>query len=74
MAKKKEIERVEVMIPRTSGNNDPNLFVGVNGVSYILPRGKKSLVPPAVAAEVERAMAAQEKMYEEQEALLQKAK
>lgn len=74
MAKQTVSNRVEVFIPRVSGNNDPNLFVGVNGVSYILPRGKKSLVPPAVAAEIDRAVAAQEKMYEEQEALLQQAK
>lgn len=61
-------DRVEIFIPRTSGN-EADLFVGVNGVSYLLPRGKKSLVPPAVAAEVQRAMAAEEKMYETQEAL-----
>ena len=71
----KENEKlVEVFIPRNNANQDPNFFVGVNGVSYILPRGKKSLVPPAVAAEIDRAVAAQEKMYEEQEALLQQAK
>lgn len=74
MAKKTDSNRVEIMVPRESGNNEPNLFVGVNGVNYILPRGKKSLVPPAVAAEFERSKAAQDRMYEEQDALLQQAK
>lgn len=68
MAKAKA-SRVEVFIPRTSGNNEANYFVAVNGVSYLLPRGKKSLVPEEVAEEIARAQAAEEKMFEEQEAL-----
>ena len=55
-------ERVSVEIPRASGKDDPNFFVGVNGVSYLLPRGKKSLVPKPVAEEVERAFRAQENL------------
>ena len=46
--------RVEVTIPRGSEREDPNLFVGINGVSYLLPRGRCSSVPPAVAAEIAR--------------------
>lgn len=72
MTKEKEIktdERVEVMIPRTHGSNEANYFVGVNGVSYILPRGKKSLVPAHVAEEIERSRAAEEALYEAQDAL-----
>ena len=57
------------MIPRTSGNKEANFFVAVNGVSYLLPRGKKSLVPPEVAAEIERSIKAQDEMYEAQDAL-----
>ena len=61
----KEIEKlVEVFIPRNGANQDPNYFVGVNGVSYILPRGKKSRVPAAAAAEIARAQAAEDAMYE----------
>ena len=48
-------ERVEVLIPRGGEREDPNLFVGINGLNYLLPRGKSSLVPPAVAAEIRRA-------------------
>ena len=47
-------KRVEIFIPRQSDREDPNLFVGINGVNYLLPRGKKSMVPIAVSAEIER--------------------
>ena len=60
MEKETNQERVEVFIPRGYANEEPNLFVGVNGVNYLLPRGKKSLVPQAVARELERARKAQE--------------
>lgn len=68
MAKAKN-KRVEVFAPRNSANQDPNCFVGVNGVNYILPRGKRSQVPDFVAEEFERSQAAEEKMYEEQDKL-----
>ena len=56
-------KRVEVFIPRGSDKGDPNLFVSVNGVNYLLPRGKKSEVPKAVAAEIARSEKAVEKFY-----------
>lgn len=52
-------ERVEIFIPKGYANEDPNYLVGVNGVNYLLPRGKKSMVPVCVAQEVERARKAQ---------------
>lgn len=52
--------RVSVFIPRGASNEDPNLFVSVNGMNYLLPRGQESLVPKAVAAELNRAARAQE--------------
>ncbi len=69
----KKDKRVEVYIPRGAANDEPNLFVGVNGVNYILPRGKKSMVPPHVKAEIERSFAAQNTMDERVDELLQKA-
>lgn len=72
MAEKKN-ELVEVFIPRNSANKDPNYFVAVNGKSYLLPRGKKSKVPPEIAAEINRAMAAEDAMYAAQEKLQQAA-
>lgn len=56
--------RVEVFIPRGQANEEPNYFVAVNGVSYLLPRGKKSLVPAEIAEEINRSLAAQTKMDE----------
>lgn len=66
-------DRVEVFIPRDPANDEPNLFVSVNGVGYLLPKGKKSMVPPHIKAEIERSLAAQEKMDEHVDALLKEA-
>ena len=75
MAKAKEAAaKVEVFIPRDGTTDDTTFFVGVNGINYILPRGKKSLVPDYVAEEINRAFAAEEKKYEEQAALLELTK
>ena len=52
--------RVEVYIPKGYANEEPNFFVSVGGVNYLLPRGCTSMVPPAVAAEIRRAQKAQE--------------
>ena len=70
----KNEDRVEVFIPKGAANDDPNFFVGVNGVSYLLPRGKKSLVPPCVAAEIERSFKAQETMDETIDRMLEASK
>ena len=57
-------KRVEIFIPRGADREDPNLFVGINGVNYLLPRGKKSMVPQSVAAEIERSGRAADVFYE----------
>ena len=57
-------KRIEVFIPRGGDRADPNLFVGINGVNYLLPRGKKSMVPQAVAEEITRGDKAAERLYE----------
>lgn len=62
MTKKIENKRVTVAVPRGGEREDPNLFVGINGVNYLLPRGKRSEVPSAVAAEIERAETARDAM------------
>jgi len=46
----------------------------VNGVNYLLPRGKKSLVPACVAAEIERSQRAQAKLDEKMEQMLEASK
>ena len=55
-------DRVEVFIPKGQANEDPNLFVSVNGKNYLLPRGKKSKVQPEIAEEIRRANEAEEMM------------
>ena len=59
-----EDNRVEITIPRGEKRDDPNLFVSINGVNYLLPRGKTSLVPPEVAQEVRRSWEAEQLMDE----------
>ena len=58
--KKTETEkRVKLYIPRGASNEDPNFFISVNGVNYLLPKGEESLVPQAVANEYARSVEAQ---------------
>lgn len=71
-AEKKD-ERVALHIPRGAANEEPNVLIGVNGVNYVLPRGKTSMVPPHIKAEYDRSVAAQNKMDERVDELLQKA-
>ena len=61
--------RVELSVPRGAEREDPNLFVGINGEGYLLPRGKTSLVPPAVAAEIRRSWRAREALDETRDSL-----
>ena len=73
MANKKE-DLVEVTIPRAYVNEDPNFFVGVNGVNYLLPKGKSSKVPKAVAEEFYRSQKAQETRDSNSDKLLEASK
>lgn len=67
-------DRVEVFIPKGSANEEPNLFVGINGVNYLLPKGRTSQVPRRVAAEVELSLKAQSRQDENMDKLLEAAK
>lgn len=64
------MEKVEVFIPKDTGGDEHNLFVSIGGINYLLPRGKTSLVPEAVAWEIHRAQKAQEQLDSHVEALL----
>ena len=66
--------RVELFVPKGYANDDPNLFISVNGVNYLLPRGKKSVVPDFVAAEFYRSQSAAEKRDEKIEQMLEASK
>ena len=61
--------RVALHIPKGAANDEPNLFISVNGVGYLLPKGKTSMVPPHVKAEYDRSVAAQNKWDEHRDEL-----
>ena len=65
---------VDLFIPKGYANDEPNLFISVNGKNFLLPKGKTSKVPPYVKEEYDRAMRAQEALDAKSEALLEKAK
>ena len=73
-ASKPADDRVEVFIPKGYAGDDPNFFVSVNGVNYLLPRGKKSMVPAHVAFEIELSKKAQERVDENIEQMLEASK
>ena len=66
-ATKAKDNRVEILVPKGYANDDPNLMIGINGVNYVLPRGKKSMVPDFVAEEFYRSQRAAEKRDENSE-------
>lgn len=53
-------EKMDIYIERGSSTEDPNLQVCVNGVMYLLPKGKTSTVPVAVYNEIMRSRRARE--------------
>ena len=61
--------REEILIGRGGEREDPVLFVGINGVNYLLPKGRSSAVPPAVAAEVRRSLRAREALEDTMDSL-----
>lgn len=58
--------RVKIKIPRGNAKDEQDVFVGINGVNYIVPKGKEVSVPDFVAQEIERSQAAQERFFETQ--------
>ena len=65
-----EEDKVEIFVPKGYANDEPNLFIGLNGVNYLLPKGKSSKVPKAVAEEFYRSQKAQETRVSNSEQLL----
>ena len=53
-------ERVDIFVPKGYANDEPNLMISVNGVNYLLPKGKTSKVPKHIAEEFYRSQKAQE--------------
>ena len=63
-------ERVEIFVPKGYANDEPNLMIAVNGVNYLLPKGKTSNVPKHIAEEFYRAQKAQEALDNRVDAML----
>lgn len=61
--------REEIFIPRALDGEERSLFVSVNGINYLLPKGKTSKVPPCVAEEIRRSWKAQNAWDDRAEAL-----
>jgi len=65
MAEKKE----KITLPRARKGEADTLFVSINGVNYLVPKGKTVDVPAAVAAEIRRSQAAEDRGFAAAEAL-----
>lgn len=66
-----KIKKVKITLPRASGSAPRDVFVSVNGVNYIVPRGQEVEVPDYVAAEIERASRAEAYMQDEKDRMKQ---
>lgn len=67
-------ERVEIFVPKGYANDEPNLLIAVNGVSYLLPKGKISKVPKHIAEEFYRSQKAQEALDKHVDEMLEASK
>ena len=70
----KKDERVDVFVPKGLANDDPNLYVSINDMEFLLPRGQVLRVPAYVKAAVERSYGAQAIQESRSNALIEKAK
>lgn len=55
--------KVKIRIPKHAANDDPNFYIAINGVNYLIPKGKEVEVPDFVRDEYERSEAAREAFY-----------
>ena len=67
-------DKVEVFIERAGANEDPNYPVSVNGKTFLLPRGKTSVVPRYIYKEIMRARKAQARLDETTDRLIELSK
>lgn len=67
MAENTTNKKTKIVVPRLSGGAAPDVFCSINGVNYIVPRGKPVEVPDFVAEEIRRAQEAEEFMYREKD-------
>ena len=63
-------DKVSIHIPRGRAHDEPNLFVSVNGINYLLPKGQTSEVPRFIADEIRRSQQAQEELDKHKDEML----
>ena len=66
-------ERVDLFVEKGYANDEPNLQIIINGVNYLLPKGKTSNVPKFVADEYYRSRSAQRHLDETVDKMLAEA-
>ena len=66
-------EKEKITLPRAHTGEAKSLFVGINGVNYLVPKGQTVEVPKAVAEEIRRAQAAEDMGFKAAEAMMAKA-
>ena len=64
---------VDIFIPRGQDRDDPNYLVSINGVNYVMPKGKTSRVPQHVYDEIMRSREAEAALYERMNAMQEEA-
>lgn len=67
-------DKVDLFVPKGYANDEPNLLIAVNGVNYVLPKGKTSKVPKFVADEYYRSQKAQEALDKRMDEMLEASK
>ena len=73
MATTNKNDYVDLYIEPGYAKDDPNEFISINGVNYILPKGETSLVPPCVKEEYERSRRAKSLQKKNSAKMLEKA-
>ena len=68
-----DAERVDLFVEKGYANDEPNQLISVNGVNYLLPKGKTSNVPKFVADEYYRSRKAQQRLDETVDKMLAEA-
>ena len=66
-------KRVDLYVEKGYANEEPNHMISVNGVLYVLPKGKTSKVPKFVADEYYRSRNAQKRLDETVDKMLAEA-
>lgn len=67
-------DKVDIFVPKGYANDEPNQLISVNGVNYLLPKGKTSTVPKFVADEFYRSQKAQEALDKRVDEMLEASK